>query len=109
LKRLLLLIPILLLIPACASAPKNDAPLPLPEWQVMPGGIVESLCRRLRQDALGENSALVLVRTTQPIANAQSLTALAAASSKRARGERTMNALRDQRSMRSIRSATATR
>lgn len=87
------------LLTACNSSKPAQPAIPLPEWTQVPGGIVESLCRRLRQDTLGENSALVLVKTTQPIANPQSLTALAAASQKRARGERNAGVLTAQRSI----------
>ena len=97
--RRLLSAALLLLLAACNTSNPQPTTIPLPEWQQVPASIVESLCRKLRQDALGENSALVLVKTTQPIANTQSLTALAAASQKRARGERHAGVLTEQRSM----------
>lgn len=97
-KRLLILI--LLLLTACATTSDTaNTPLPLPEWQMLPGGIVEALCRRLRQDTLGENSALVLVKNTQPIVNSQVLGALAAASAKKARPNRNANVMAGQRSI----------
>jgi hypothetical protein len=96
--RRLLSAALLILLTACNTS-KPQPTIPLPEWPQVPGGIVESLCRKLRQDALGENSALVLVKTTQPIANTQSLTALAAASQKRARGERNATMLTEQRAI----------
>lgn len=71
----------LLLLTACATAPSD---LATPAWTAVPSAAVESLCRRLKEDGVGTEGSLVLVRTTQPIASGQAMSALARASYKRA-------------------------
>ena len=62
-----------LILAACAtSAP----PVTTPEWDAVPAQVVEGLCRRLQDDALATGS-LAIVQVTQPLANAESLQALA--------------------------------
>jgi len=63
----------LFLFAACAtSAP----PVSTPEWTAVPAPVVEGLCRRLQMDAFATGS-LAIVKVTQPLANADSLAALA--------------------------------
>lgn len=61
----------LVLLAACASAP----PLQPPQWDVVPAGVVEALCRRLQADALATGT-VAIVRVTQPLATPENLAAL---------------------------------
>jgi hypothetical protein len=56
----------------CASAP----PVTAPDWTEMPPSITESLCRRLRMDALA-TGAVTVVGITQPLATPESVQSLA--------------------------------
>jgi hypothetical protein len=78
---------VLFLLAACASAPP---PLASPNWDVVPGAVVDSLCLRMRDDGI---THVAVVQTTQPIATPQSLGALGAASRKRSTPERAAAAM----------------
>jgi hypothetical protein len=71
----------LLTFSSCATAP---ASLPVPQWNAVPAGIVESLCRRLQDDAIATVGTLAIVRTTQPLANTTTMSSLASAYYKKA-------------------------
>ena len=77
----------LLLLAACSTPP---APLAAPEWDLVPAGVLDSLCSRLQEDAI---SAIAVVKTTQPIATAEALAALGASSRARTTGDRASAAL----------------
>lgn len=64
----------LLLFTACASAPEPTGPF-APEWDVIPAGVAEALCLRLKMDAIA-TGAVTVVRTTQPLATPLSVGAL---------------------------------
>ncbi|HEY0160457.1 MAG TPA: hypothetical protein VGF28_24430 [Thermoanaerobaculia bacterium] len=63
-----------LLLAACASAPPPEGPL-APEWDVIPPGIAEALCVRMKIDAIA-TGRLAVVNVTQPLATPLSLGAL---------------------------------
>jgi hypothetical protein len=64
----------LLLIVSCTSAP---APAMLaPDWSVLPPGLTEALCTRLRMDAIATGN-VTIVTTTQPLATPTTVAALA--------------------------------
>lgn len=69
-KRLL----VILLLTACATTPSSQPAAP--EWDVVPAGLVEAFCSRLRMDAIATGGGLAIVRTTQPIASAQAYSGL---------------------------------
>jgi hypothetical protein len=58
---------------ACTSTPP---PVRVPEWDAIPPGLLESLCRRLQSDALATGSVTV-VNVTQPLVTQQNMAALA--------------------------------
>jgi hypothetical protein len=60
-----------LLLTACAT---TQPPLRAPQWDAIPGGVVDALCQRLQQDRFADS--LVMVKITQPIATSRSLAAL---------------------------------
>ncbi|MGZ5448683.1 MAG: hypothetical protein ACXW5U_11530 [Thermoanaerobaculia bacterium] len=60
---------------ACATQPAP--PLAAPDWPAIPTGVMDALCARLQMDAIATGSPLTLVSTTRPLANPQSLSALA--------------------------------
>lgn len=65
----------LFLLTACSSsAPKT--PLVAPQWDVVPPGVAEGLCRRLQMDALA-TGPVTIVRVTQPLATPDAFVALA--------------------------------
>jgi hypothetical protein len=64
----------LVLLTACASAPPPAGPL-APEWEMIPAGIPEALCMRLKMDAIA-TGRLAVVNVTQPLATPQSVGAL---------------------------------
>ena len=73
-----------ILLTACASQPKPE-PMPLaPEWDMVPAGIAEALCGRLRADAVATGD-VTIVRVTQPLATAESLAAVAVVTNNRKR------------------------
>lgn len=65
----------LLLLAACASTPK--VPLTSPRWDEMPAPVLDALCARLQMDAIGNGSPVAIVGTTRPLANPQTMSALA--------------------------------
>ncbi|HEX2836468.1 MAG TPA: hypothetical protein VHW00_25910 [Thermoanaerobaculia bacterium] len=62
---------LLLLLAACAS---HQPPLVAPAWDAVPAGITDFLCNRLKGDHFAEE--LVIVKITQPLADANALRAL---------------------------------
>jgi len=64
-----------LIFVSCASQPTPQ--LTAPEWTAVPPAVLDSLCARLQMDAIATGSPLALVSTTRPLANPQSLNALA--------------------------------
>jgi hypothetical protein len=73
---------IVLLTTSCASKP----PVTAPDWDAIPAGVVEVLCRRLQMDALA-TGRLTIVGVTQPLATPQSLAALASTQPRRMRND----------------------
>ena len=66
------------LLAACAT---SKPPVSTPEWDAVPAPVVEGLCRRLQMDAFA-TGPLAIVQVTQPLANGDSLAALAQISAK---------------------------
>jgi hypothetical protein len=75
-----LLLTVYCLSTACASAPK--APLEAPKWDAIPSRVVDALCRRLQLDAIATGRTAI-VKVTQPLANPQSMAALAGSTTPR--------------------------
>lgn len=71
--RLLLALPLALLL-SCASAGVEP---PVPEWPAVPAAVLNTLCERLRIDAVAHEGDLALVKTTQPIVSAGAIAGLA--------------------------------
>lgn len=65
----------ILLLVACAASPPPQ--LTAPDWSSVPSGVLDAFCARLQMDAIATGSPLTLVSTTRPLANPQSLNALA--------------------------------
>lgn len=86
---------LLLLLTSCATAPTTTAPVPLtPEWEAIPSGILEVLCRRLTSDAIGSGGGAVgIVSRTQPLITSSSLDSLQNAYFGRGNAGRTAEAL----------------
>ncbi|HET7437668.1 MAG TPA: hypothetical protein VFN10_23385 [Thermoanaerobaculia bacterium] len=83
---------IALLAAACSSSSLLPA-VPAPQWDVVPAGVVDALCSRLRADAVASGT-IAIVSTTQPLATNESLGALGHATQKRADAMRAAEALR---------------
>ena len=82
------LLPLTLLFAACATAP--TAPLVSPEWDMVPSGVIDVVCTRLRDDAV---TTVAVVKTTQRIATPQALAVLGSSYGKRTSNERMTEAL----------------
>ena len=66
----------LLLFVSCASS-SPQTQLTTPAWDAIPPGVLDTLCSRLRMDAIATGAPLAIVGTTRALANQQSLSALA--------------------------------
>jgi len=64
-----------LLLTACAAS-SNNPPLVAPQWDAVPPPVLDALCARLQMDAIATSGALAVIDTTQPLATAQSFSAL---------------------------------
>jgi hypothetical protein len=64
----------LLMALSCTSAPVPD--VLAPDWSVIPPGLTEALCMRLRMDAIATGN-VTIVKTTQPLATPHTVAALA--------------------------------
>ena len=64
-----------LLLSACATKPAT-APLTAPECDVIPVGVLDVLCSRLRMDAIAGTAPLAIVDTTRPLGTAEAMAAL---------------------------------
>jgi hypothetical protein len=64
---------------ACGPPP---APVVAPQWDAIPARVVDALCRRLQVDALATGKTTI-VKITQPLANPQSMSALAGSTAPR--------------------------
>ena len=67
---------VMLLIVGCATTPP---PPPPPALTEVPGSVLESFCARLRDEGYSTEQSIEAVRTTQPLATAQSMKGLAEA------------------------------
>ena len=76
-----------LLVAACSTPP---APLVSPEWNVVPSGVLDVLCTRLRDDAITD---VAVVKSTQPIATQQALAVLGGSYGARTTNDRITAAL----------------
>ncbi|HYH10527.1 MAG TPA: hypothetical protein VEK11_26010 [Thermoanaerobaculia bacterium] len=65
----------LLLLAACASNPPAE-PITAPQWDTVPPGVAEGLCRRLQSDALA-TGPVTIVKVTQPLITQEVVVALA--------------------------------
>lgn len=74
----------LVLLTACSTTNSAPAGPRSPAWDSVPPYIVEALCRRLQMDAIATGTT-TLVGTTQPLITAESLAAVAGATTKRDR------------------------
>lgn len=74
---------LVLLLSSCASAP--PAALVAPEWDVVPSGVIDVVCTRLRDDAI---STVAVLKTTQRIATPQGLAVLGGSYGKRTTNDR---------------------
>jgi hypothetical protein len=81
-----------LLLAACAAS--DPQPIAAPEWDAMPGGVVDALCQRLQAEGIASGAPIAVVKTTQPIVSMPALVALSATSKRRASAERAAEALR---------------
>lgn len=73
------LIVLTLLLLSCAS---DQPPVVAPNWDVVPARVVESLCVRLKMDALATGRTAI-VKVTQPLVTPQNLIALAGSTTPR--------------------------
>lgn len=80
-RRLSVLSLLLLFAISCASGPEPGGLL-APSWEVIPPGIAEALCMRLRMDAIA-TGPVTIVTTTQPLASTHTVGALANISKRR--------------------------
>lgn len=86
-RRLVFLSACLLIFASCSSAP---TPLVSPEWDIVPSGVIDILCSRLRDDAI---SSVSVVSTTQRIATPRGLAVLGDSYGKRTTNDRITAAL----------------
>lgn len=70
-KRLAVLLSLLLLF-ACASAPPTTAP----EWGELPPSIAESLCAKMRAEAVSSDATIAILKMTQPLVTPSSIHSL---------------------------------
>lgn len=78
---------LLLLLAGCATQPTRN--LAAPDWTSVPPAVLDALCARLQMDAIANpGSPLTVVSTTRPLANAQSLGALALTAKGRPKADR---------------------
>lgn len=71
-KRLLL---VTLLLAGCATAPAA-APPAVPDWDVIPGAVLDGLCKRLTMDGVASGGSVAIVSTTQPLITSRSMASL---------------------------------
>lgn len=77
-----------LILSACATTQPTPK-LAAPDWTNVPPAVLDALCARLQMDAIANpGSPLALVSTTRPLANAQSLGALALTAKGRVKKDR---------------------
>jgi len=57
---------VMLIVTACASAPKAPPPPRVPEWHVMPAAILDSFCLSLRDEGISSATTINIVKTAQP-------------------------------------------
>lgn len=74
---------LVLLLAACASKPPAPA-VTAPQWDTVPAGVAEGLCRRLQSDALATGQVLI-VKVTQPLLSQDLVGALASSVTHRGR------------------------
>lgn len=66
------LLPLLLLVLACAST-QPEGPT-VPEWDAIPAGVASAFCQRLQMDGIGTiGTEVAIVKVTQPIASGGAL------------------------------------
>ena len=75
-----------LILASCTTAPAPK--LTAPDWASVPAGVLDAFCARLQMDAIATGAPLTLVSTTRPLANPQSLNALAIMAKGRVKGDR---------------------
>ena len=76
---------------SCATQPP---PLAAPEWEAIPVGVVDTFCLRLKAEGLAEGP-IAVVNTTQRLATAKALAALAGPMPAKLDAERASQAMRD--------------
>lgn len=78
---------------SCTTSPQPPSPS-VPEWDVIPLGVVDTFCMRLKSEGLAEGAPVAVVSTTQPIASMNALAALAGPEPRRANAQEAATALR---------------
>lgn len=66
----------------------------MPEWSVVPQGIVETFCLRLKAEGVAEEAPVAIVSTTQPIASPAAIASLAGPMPKKVNMQLAADALR---------------
>jgi hypothetical protein len=80
---LITLIALTLFVLSCASAPKQPVVPAVPEWDLIPAGIGEAVCARLKMDAIATMGPVTIVGSTQPLASPRTVAALAGVTKKK--------------------------
>lgn len=75
----------ILFLTACSTATPTPPPPTTPPWDSVPPHVVESLCRRLKMDAIATSGRTALVRVTQPLVTRENLAAVAGSTPERGR------------------------
>jgi hypothetical protein len=71
------LAPLLLLFAACATSPP---PPPAPAWTEVPRGVLDAFCAKLHDEGVSAETAVAVVKTTQPLITPESMAGLAESS-----------------------------
>ena len=66
----------IVLLAACATAPP---PTPAPKWIEVPRGVLDAFCAKLHDEGISAETAMDVVRTTQPLITPDSMSGLAEA------------------------------
>jgi len=75
--RALAIVPLLLaatLLAGCRST--ASTPLEAPQWSELPAGVLDAFCGRAHSEGISKETPIVVIRTTQPIVNANALMAV---------------------------------